>query len=158
MKEDTVRFAHTYYCDDARTEITGKNILIGVYNSILLVPSFPQKLHLVILSSLIAYEDVPLTGDTQYRVFKDAEQLLEITIPLPPGPPPSADTRLDAIERLPPGEERTRAVMQIQLGTSIDFEATEECVIRARFFTERGFVRAGALKIGKAPEQKKQLN
>jgi hypothetical protein len=41
MRNDRYKLAYVLMCDDVRQEINGKEILIGVYNDVMLLNSFP---------------------------------------------------------------------------------------------------------------------
>src|SRR5215472_4088319 len=46
---------HVVFCDDIRREVTGKEILIGVYSGNLMVPRFPAA---IVLATWVPFERV----------------------------------------------------------------------------------------------------
>lgn len=79
----TSRHLEVIFCDDVRTEITGKQIYIGVYGSHLLVDEFPANLPSL---SIIATAVTAIEDPFKKLVFRvidesDGEVILEKKVP-----------------------------------------------------------------------------
>lgn len=86
VKIDTtcVRINHVILCDDARQEVSGKEILIGVYNDVLIFPGFPAFMEsLYFRISAKCSPDV--TGDIRCAlVAPNGAKVFEISSTAPP--------------------------------------------------------------------------
>jgi hypothetical protein len=154
MVEDKERFAYSVFCDDVRVEANGKSIFVGVYGWKMLVPKLPHMLRLAIVSHCLTESDEPIKT-LKYRVYKDAEILIEADFEdevLRTSRTTSEELALFQDPTKSPANEQKPAPMgMFSITSSIqDVTIKHPCVIRVRFQTERGYVRAGALIISVA--------
>jgi|SRR5271165_1920922 len=70
-------------CDDLRVELSGKQILIGVYAGDIIFPAFPAKLNQLIFRIEVRRD--ALNEQVNFRVKKasDGTQLTEVASPVP---------------------------------------------------------------------------
>lgn len=155
MHEDRSRYAHTTFCDDVRIEKNGKLLFIGVYASDMVVPSFPFTQRLFVISYLYSESDSPLSK-LEHCIYRDGEEIARITLPedhlrnLQQKSMEAAaqgEPRQPNATRLPPGEVARKMIV---VSSAIELRLAkfeQPCVLRVRFQTEKGIVRAGALDI-----------
>lgn len=134
------RYIDATYCDDIRHENSGKMILIGVYSSIMYVPSYP-----VVLPKLCISIKAVTPASTPFeklimRIYRDDELLFEV----------SADAdklvaELDIDVETDASNIRIHA-MQF-LAALTPFKLTNDCVIRVKAETEGEELRCPALRV-----------
>lgn len=156
--EDTHRKGWSLFCDDVRAEVTGKQILIGVYGTHLFVQKFPHEMsRLVVFTRLMGDAGDPLKS-LALKIYRDAAVIAELRLEnvadiKDPGPLPF--DREQVI--FPPGESDAR---RFSFGGVVEIGRKELLFERptslwVRFNTERGFVRAGSLRVVAAPPELK---
>ena len=71
-----MKFKNVIICDDLRTEINGKDIIIGIYSENIIVPKFPANLLLSLWAQFFANRsgDIPVS----MRIQKDKKDLFVV--------------------------------------------------------------------------------
>ena len=69
------RYLQTIWCDDIRHEMSGKISYIGVYSSILFVPSFPITLPKLCVSIMLATSVAKPFEKLNIRILRDDDSL-----------------------------------------------------------------------------------
>lgn len=154
MKEDTSRAAWSIFCDDVRLEVNGKALFIGVYTSRMLVQQFPCSLRLVVVSHL----RVPRADPVQllnFKVYRDKDTIVEakmigegVTTSLSFAEESPEDTAFYEDPKRQPPDDLPRLPSDVITATSVlQLQLDEPCMLRVRFETERGLIRAGGIII-----------
>lgn len=140
------------FCDEIRTEITGKTILIGVYNNAMFYVA-PFPIVLPKLAMRITYIETPgeSTEPVQIKVLliQGQEQKVLFTHDIPPAERDKAD--------IPEITEDTRpfliATFQVELGPML---IQQECRIAVRAYRGDSEYRLGSLFIKHHPQSTAQ--
>lgn len=74
-------FVNTIYCDDVRQEVSGKQSFMGVYNSDMLLPSFPVTLPKLCVQVSIRFPIDTAAKKAVVRITNGDETMAEIPIP-----------------------------------------------------------------------------
>lgn len=134
------RYAYSIFCDDIRTEDSGKQIFIGVYHDSLVVPSFP-----ILLPSFCIYTSAHTRFERPFkmiatRIILNERVVIEDELPesVLESRPEIPDSHLaDATLRF-----TVKRVMRLQ-----PFILEGPGVLRVRVGTESETLRAGGLRI-----------
>lgn len=93
MSYQPAPFLSVLYCDDARQEVTGKAILVGVYRGDLIVRALPAMLPKLHLSVTYAYPfGQPQWAGKTLRVVRGSDVLFARDLPPDAAPHPTTDT------------------------------------------------------------------
>lgn len=149
MVESSPKFGFSLFCDDVRIEMNGKVMVIGIYADQLIVPAFPQRIRVVVLSYLKFPIDSPPTG-TKIRIYRDNAILLDAPCQIELRPIDKSSREFQIFNdptRAPDGETAEPFGTFVITSVLSDFEVTQDCIIRVRFVTDQGTLRAGSLFI-----------
>lgn len=84
--ETKLKIRHVIVCDDVRQEISGKEILIGVYNDILIFPGFPALMESLFFR-IAATCPIKLAGEYRFAlVGPNDKKVFEVSNSLAPVP------------------------------------------------------------------------
>jgi hypothetical protein len=120
-----MRYGYSIFCDDIRTEVGEKLSFIGVYNGILLLPSFP-----FILPKLCAHVSLVTSSSEPYRSI-----VLECRVPGDDAP--LMEEQLDTVQ----------LNEQSQIGVADDKSPANVIVGASLIFSPLRLRRAGLLRI-----------
>lgn len=130
---------YAIYCDDIRHEVGNKQSLIGVYNGVLKVTSFPAVLpKLCIFFTAISPASDPFIEMT-IRLYKDKDAIIELPISGQnlSSPPLNGDVKKDKDK-----------VIVYKTGFAISpFPLDGPCTLRVRAYADGKEYKAGALTI-----------
>lgn len=143
LQEVGSRAAMAIFCDDVRSEASGKLIVIGMYGNDIVVPNFPALLpQLHVLVTVWTRASNPFKR-VVLRLLADEKILIEETL---------EDQALAALfkqgEESAAEDSKSRLKLLRNIGIS-PFLAESEQVLRVRIETEDGELRAGAVRIRK---------
>jgi hypothetical protein len=127
--------ASTIFCDDVRQEATGKQILIGVFQSTIIVPKLPHTQRLCLLTKLRVPLELPLLESGTARVSVPGQE--ERTFPL--------HFAAESAEQSEPADGATAREYSISLRMKL--ECVEPGLIKVALDTDHGPVNAGSLRI-----------
>lgn len=74
-------FVNVIYCDDVRQEVGGKQSLIGVYNSDMILPSFPVTLPKLCTQILVRLPIDTAANNVEVKISNGENVLFEVPIP-----------------------------------------------------------------------------
>lgn len=135
------RGATTIFCDDIRREDSGKEIIIGVYGSDLIVPEPVVLPKLVIRVNAYTDADYPFK-DFAIKILFDDQTLIHETFP--------ADVWLSMVEKQSDIIAPSGAVKRFDAKFVLEiapFKITKSGTLRVRILAETEEIRAGALTI-----------
>jgi hypothetical protein len=140
------RHIQTVFCDDIRHELGGKLSYIGVYSSVLFVPTFPATLSKLCLAmNVLTPADRPFAKLT-VRLLKDEGVLVEGTLD---------DSQLSAAVDVPAegvmAKDRVLALQSVIVFSPFVLEGP--CTLRVRAETEEGELRGLGLRVEQAPAE-----
>jgi hypothetical protein len=141
------RHIQTVFCDDIRHELGGKLSYIGVYSSVLFVPTFPATLSKLCLAmNVLTPADRPFAKLT-VRLLKDEGVLVEGTLD---------DSQLSAAVDVPAegvmAKDRVLALQSVIVFSPFVLEGP--CTLRVRAETEEGELRGLGLRVEQAPAER----
>ncbi len=76
-------YATCFFCDDIRHENNGKEIIIGKYNSDMMIPSIPHVFKTLNIQTSLYYPIEKPEEVTSIEILRDNEEIVKINIELP---------------------------------------------------------------------------
>lgn len=158
IEQDTPdTFGHTVFCDDIRQEVTGKLILIGVYQAVMVVNSaFPVTLPRLCFSISIIQKAESFSPSVGIRIFVpgDSDDTPSIEAEIGETSEGAAQTRAAANAKLLGVPKSDQKHLQIHAGLQFDnFQLKEEGVIKVRADIGGKRYKIGSLRVAKPPVQ-----
>lgn len=132
----------TIFCDDVRTESSGKKIYVGVYSSAMLVSKIPATLPaLVILLRLLVTEDRFPRKSLRFVILSDDEPLFEHEPPMG-----EIESRKESVFENEGDIGHSIAIIGAQINIA-PFQVKGPMKIRARAYIDGNEVRGAALLV-----------
>ena len=136
-------FLSTTFCDDIRQEVGGKQSFIGVYNTVMYVPTFPVTLPKLCVVAIYTTPSSDPPRSLKFRVLKGTEPMVDMDA-TPDYLKQLAEAR-DPVVLIPHGIQRVISPQSQVCFSPLQLDGP--CILRVVAMTEKGEVPGPGLQI-----------